>query len=303
MMATAMVLGGCTAPVEPSRTAWAVIEARSGSSAVGSAEFEDDGQRVTLTLKLMGLSPGPHGVHLHATGDCSSPDASSAGGHWMANGSTPTGDLGSLMVGEDGRASLTYTSKQWSVLTLSSSRYDLLGHAIVVHEGDAGARIGCGVIELGAQKVGMATLSAKSGSMLAGSAVLVAKEGGQTTLRVSVSGTSPGAHGLHLHQMGDCTAADGTSAGGHWNPANVAHGQPGSGAHHAGDIGNLVVDNTGLGTLSYTSDSWTIGSGDPNTDVIDHALIIHAALDDLSQPVGNAGGRIACGVVVPPTWP
>jgi Cu-Zn family superoxide dismutase len=294
---------GCSPAVEPSRSANAVIEARSGSSAVGSAVLADDGRSVTLTLKLMGLTPGPHGVHLHTVGDCSAPDASSAGGHWMPSGSMTVSDLGTVTAGDDGRATLVYSSKQWSVLALSSSRYDVLGRAIVVHEGDAGARVGCGVIELGAAQMGLATLAARSGSALAGSAVLVARDGGPTELRVSVSGVAPGEHGLHLHQTGDCSAVDGSSAGSHWNPGNSAHGQPGSGAHHAGDVGNLVVDDNGVGRLSYTSSSWTIGSGDPNSDVLEHALIVHAALDDLSQPAGNAGSRIGCGVVIPPSWP
>jgi Cu-Zn family superoxide dismutase len=91
---------------------------------------------------------------------------------------------------------------------------------------------------------------------------------------------------------------DGMSAGGHWNPTGAGHGHLGSGAHHAGDIGNMVVGADGTGSLTFSSDEWEVRTGS-GSDVLGHAVIVHGGVDDFtSQPAGNAGMRIACGVVV-----
>lgn len=141
-----------------------------------------------------------------------------------------------------------------------------------------------------------ATLAPKSdNTTLAGTASFAGTEG-MIQLTVSLTGAPPGEHGVHIHMTGDCSAADGTSAGGHWNPTDQMHGKLGPTAH-LGDIGNITVKDDGTGTLTATNALWEIGTGSAN-DIVGKAMIIHANADDLmSQPTGEAGGRIGCGVI------
>lgn len=143
-----------------------------------------------------------------------------------------------------------------------------------------------------------AEIQSASGSTLTGEAIFE-ETGSGVKLTLTVSGATPGTHAVHLHQSGDCSAGDATSAGGHWNPMNEPHGNRAAGGEfHAGDIANLEVGEDGTGTLEITAPDWTIG-GDPTSDVIGRAVIIHAGADDfVSQPSGNAGARVGCGVVV-----
>ncbi len=116
-------------------------------------------------------------------------------------------------------------------------------------------------------------------------------------LRVSVhlTGLTPGAHGFHVHEYGDCSAPDGMSAGGHFNPKGSLHGGPAASARHAGDFGNVEADAQGVVTLEYT-DRLAALSGE--NSILGRGVIVHAKPDDLTtQPTGNAGGRLACGVV------
>jgi Cu-Zn family superoxide dismutase len=117
-------------------------------------------------------------------------------------------------------------------------------------------------------------------------------------VKLDVSGATPGKHGAHIHENGDCSAPDATSAGGHWNPSGMDHGAPGASPHHAGDLGNLTVGEDGKGTLTLSSAEWQLDTGAAN-DVLGKAVVIHAAEDDLTtQPAGNSGARVACGVIV-----
>ncbi len=116
-------------------------------------------------------------------------------------------------------------------------------------------------------------------------------------MKVVVNGLTPGQHAIHLHDKGDCSAPDAASAGGHWNPTSEDHGKWGHAPFHHGDIGNLVADANGKAVLSVESELWTIGDGKPS-DVLGHAVIVHAKEDDFTtQPTGNAGGRVACGLI------
>jgi len=120
----------------------------------------------------------------------------------------------------------------------------------------------------------------------------------QITLTAEIQGASPGLHAIHIHANGDCSAPDGTSAGGHWNPTDVAHGKWGEGEFHLGDIGNITVGEDGTGRITLTTDLWEIGTGS-DVDVVGKGIIVHADADDfVSQPSGNAGARIGCGVIV-----
>ena len=101
---------------------------------------------------------------------------------------------------------------------------------------------------------------------------------------------------VHFHEHGDCGDA-GKGAHGHWNPTNEAHGKWGSAAYHSGDIGNVQLDAEGSGTVKVSSDRWTIG-GDEQTNVLGRAVIVHSGVDDYkTQPTGNSGSRIGCGVI------
>lgn len=141
-------------------------------------------------------------------------------------------------------------------------------------------------------------IEAKSGSDLEGEAVFV-QENGEVTLTANFSGLSEGTHAIHLHENADCSAEDGTSAGGHWNPTFEDHGKWGDETgYHKGDIGNFEVDADGNGSITFTTDEWCIGCDDDTKNIIGTSLIVHDGTDDYtSQPAGNAGTRIGCGVI------
>ena len=124
-----------------------------------------------------------------------------------------------------------------------------------------------------------------------------------------VRGIPAGKHGTHLHAVGKCDPPDFTTAGGHYNPGGKKHGLKRSDGPHAGDLPNLEVGADGTGRLKYVTTLVTLGPG-PTTlfDADGTALVIHANPDDeATDPTGNSGGRIACGVIVraspPPATP
>jgi Cu-Zn family superoxide dismutase len=111
-----------------------------------------------------------------------------------------------------------------------------------------------------------------------------------------IEGLAPNSeHGFHIHEFGDCSAPDASSAGGHFNPTGNPHGSPGP-EHHAGDLGNLRANGQGNAHLELTLQHVTVGAH-PNP-ILGRSVIVHAKADDLhSQPSGESGGRIACGVI------
>ena len=124
--------------------------------------------------------------------------------------------------------------------------------------------------------------------------------GNQVSLTVGVTGIAPGVHGIHLHTTGSCRAPDFTSAGGHLNPLGRTHGSLAVGGKHAGDLPNLAVQAGGTGTLT------TDLSGTPDEvrawlfDTDGAAIVLHADADDYrTDPSGNSGARVACGVISP----
>lgn len=142
----------------------------------------------------------------------------------------------------------------------------------------------------------VAIIGAASGSELSGIAMFL-QDGDSITVFIEIEGVSPGLHAVHIHESGDCSAADGTSAGGHWNPTDVAHGKWGEGEFHLGDLGNIEVGEDGIGTFELTTDLWEIGTGS-DFDIVGKGIIVHAEADDFtSQPSGNAGARIGCGAI------
>jgi Cu-Zn family superoxide dismutase len=103
-------------------------------------------------------------------------------------------------------------------------------------------------------------------------------------------------HGFHIHEAGDCSSGDGMSAKGHFNPHGKPHGNPASGERHAGDLPALKADSSGRAKIDVTLDVLSIGQGAGN--IVGRGLIIHADPDDYkTQPTGNAGARLACGVI------
>lgn len=113
----------------------------------------------------------------------------------------------------------------------------------------------------------------------------------------SFSGLVMGEHAFHVHEKGDCSAPDGTSAGPHFNPTSKAHGARDSADRHAGDLGNFKADPYGLGRVDFVDTQLSLDG--PNA-ILKRAVIIHEKADDFkTQPTGNSGARIACGVIKP----
>ena len=140
-----------------------------------------------------------------------------------------------------------------------------------------------------------AALQPTKGSKAFGEATFEQEGDNKVRVSVFVQGLKPGqAHGFHIHEAGDCSSEDGMSAKGHFNPQGKPHGQPGSG--HAGDLPMLQADQAGRAKLNVTVEGISIGQGAGN--IVDRGLIIHADPDDFkTQPTGNSGARIACGVI------
>lgn len=117
---------------------------------------------------------------------------------------------------------------------------------------------------------------------------------------VKVAGVPPGAHGLHVHEQGDC-GDHGNAAGGHFNPVGVPHGflpKDGPTKAHAGDMGNIEVSSKGSGKTTVILPGVSLKGTSGTPSVEGRAVILHEKADDFGQPTGNAGGRIGCGVIV-----
>lgn len=142
-----------------------------------------------------------------------------------------------------------------------------------------------------------ANLAATTGNTVTGS-IQFTQLPGKVRVRGEVLGLLPNTvHGFHLHEKGDCSSGDGLSAGGHFNPTAHAHGAANSPMHHAGDLPSLQADAAGKAKIDYETADLAVGSG-PN-DVTGRGLIVHKDPDDFTtQPTGNSGARLACGVVI-----
>ena len=146
---------------------------------------------------------------------------------------------------------------------------------------------------------GSANLEARSGSSVTGRADLE-ESAGAVSAHIVLAGLSPGSeHGFHVHEKGDCSAADGASAGGHFNPTGQAHGGAADAVHHAGDLPSVTADAAGKVNVTLPLAGLTLAAG-PNS-IVGRALVVHRDRDDrTTQPSGNSGPRVACGVVTSP---
>ncbi|MBX3620340.1 MAG: superoxide dismutase family protein [Rhizobacter sp.] len=181
-------------------------------------------------------------------------------------------------------------------------------HAPVVRHRFAALALAClGAATLGGcataarPPVAIAALKPASGSQVNGE-VRLTQEGDHVVVHAHVEGLAPNSeHGFHVHEKGDCSAPDASSAGGHFNPTAKPHGAS-TGEHHMGDLPSLKADAAGVAETSFEVKGSLLGSG--ATDLMGKALVVHADPDDyMSQPAGNSGARVACGVIASPAKP
>jgi Cu-Zn family superoxide dismutase len=153
------------------------------------------------------------------------------------------------------------------------------------------------VIVLGSLEAALkavAILKPTEGNHVSGQVNFEEEEGG-VRITAHLTGLKPGQHGIHVHEKGDCSSPDGSSAGGHFNPDQMPHSSPGSITRHVGDLGNITADEKGV--AEYSALDQVIKLDGPQS-VIGRAVIVHADPDDyMTQPTGNAGARVACGVI------
>ena len=156
---------------------------------------------------------------------------------------------------------------------------------------------GCGLMAAPESTGPSATAKLESTRGNTATGVVTFREQGTRVIMVAkIDGLKPGQeHGFHLHEKGDCSSGDGMSAGGHFNPSAKPHG-PQGGEHHAGDLPALRADAAGHAELQAELQGVTVTAGP--SSVVGHGLIVHISPDDYAtQPTGNSGGRIACGVI------
>ena len=140
----------------------------------------------------------------------------------------------------------------------------------------------------------IAVLHPTAGNNVTGS-VTFTQSGETVKVVADITGLTPGKHGFHIHEFGDCSSSDGSSAGGHFNPTHKQHGAPDASDRHAGDLGNIEADASGKALLEWSDKVMKLSGAD---SIVGHAVIVHEKEDDLkTQPTGNAGGRLACGVI------
>ena len=140
----------------------------------------------------------------------------------------------------------------------------------------------------------VAAVAPLGSSGVSGSVVFTKADGG-VRVQGKLSGLKEGAHGFHVHEFGDCSAPDGASAGGHFNPTGEPHAGPHDASRHAGDMGNITAAADGTASVDYVDPRLAF---DGPTSVLGRGVIVHANPDDFkTQPTGNAGGRLACGVI------
>jgi len=141
----------------------------------------------------------------------------------------------------------------------------------------------------------VAVLHPTTGNNVTGTVTFTEVEDG-VRVDAAITGLTPGKHGFHVHESGDCSAPDAGSAGAHFNPTNKQHGGADSLERHVGDMGNIEADASGEAKLNYLDHRMSLGND--RRSIIGRAVIVHAKPDDLkTQPSGDSGDRVACGVI------
>jgi Cu-Zn family superoxide dismutase len=141
----------------------------------------------------------------------------------------------------------------------------------------------------------MADLSPTAGNTVRGTVTFTQEDGGVRVV-ADLAGLTPGDHGMHIHERGDCSATDASSAGDHFNPTGAPHGGPDAAQRHEGDLGNITADASGNARYERVDPMLSL-EGDQS--IVGRAIVVHAGSDDMSsQPAGNSGPRSACGVIV-----
>lgn len=261
---------------------------------------ETDG-KVDLTVTLENCPEGVHGLHIHAGTECGA-DGALAMGHWDphmvgVHGQVGTadphhlGDAGMVTCNAEGKALFKITTDEWSLEDGLDT--NPIGQAVILHGLDASQRVACGVVEKmdehGAFTLAATTLTQNPAEGVALTAHFAEEATGEVTLTVEATNCPEGEHGLHIHAGTEC-GEDGALAMGHWDPHNIGmHGQVGSAdPHHAGDVGVLTCDAENKGSLTITTDEWTLEPG-ALTNPVGRAMILHGT---------NPANRVACGVIV-----
>ena len=141
-----------------------------------------------------------------------------------------------------------------------------------------------------------AVLAPTKGNSVSGT-VNFTQKGDLVLVEAKINGLKPnGSNAIHVHEKGNCSAADASSAGGHFNPSSSQHGGPAGAARHGGDLGNLKADADGHAQMSIEVSGISLGT-DSNS-ITGRAVIVHAGADDFkTQPSGNSGARVACGLI------
>src|SRR2546430_17103421 len=146
-----------------------------------------------------------------------------------------------------------------------------------------------------ASSKGISVLHPTAGNKVTGTVTFTPVADG-VQVHAELAGLTPGKHGFHVHEFGDCSAADASSAGAHFNPTNKPHAGPDAPERHVGDMGNVEADASGKATLEYLDHQ--ISLTNDQQSAIGRSVVVHAQADDLkSQPAGDSGARIACGVI------
>lgn len=175
---------------------------------------------------------------------------------------------------------------RWKWLGVPALAYLLLSTALWAAEGSQGSA----KEEVAVPDQAIAMLLSTKGSDARG-VVLFREKGGGVHITGRVEGLAPGKHGFHIHEYGDLSAPDGTSAGSHFAPLGKEHGSPGAAEHHYGDLGNIEADASGVANIDIQADWMKLHF------IVGRAMVVHEKADDFRPPTGHAGGRVAVGVI------